>query len=188
MTSGERWLPIQGWDFYEVSDHGRIRSWKQMHGSKVQRRKEPRILKQTINPVGGYLYITLREGRFHINKISNHRDVKMQTFAVHRLVAKAFVSGYSDSLEVAHLDGTRTNNHFSNLSWVTRKQNAGHRWRHGTAISGSKHKAAEFCPGAINAIRCLYSGGMSLNELTVLFKSDPKNISRVVNCETYVLE
>lgn len=42
---------------------------------------------------------------------------------VHVAVAKLFVSGYKEGLEVNHKDGDRTNNIYTNLEWVTRLEN-----------------------------------------------------------------
>ena len=47
-------------------------------------------------------------------------------FLAHRLVAMAFVDGYSEELEVNHVDGNKLNNHYSNLEWVTRAKNTEH--------------------------------------------------------------
>ena len=43
--------------------------------------------------------------------------------SVHRLVAEAFCEGYSENLQVNHIDANRLNNHSSNLEWVTAKEN-----------------------------------------------------------------
>ena len=45
---------------------------------------------------------------------------------VHRLVAKLFVSGYQEGLVVNHIDEDKTNNHYTNLEWVTQRQNMDH--------------------------------------------------------------
>lgn len=45
---------------------------------------------------------------------------------VHRLVAQAFVSGYSEGKHVNHIDGNKFNNCSSNLEWVTRSENMLH--------------------------------------------------------------
>jgi len=45
---------------------------------------------------------------------------------VHRLVAEAFHGIDPDHREVNHIDGNKTNNHASNLEWVTHSQNHQH--------------------------------------------------------------
>lgn len=41
----------------------------------------------------------------------------------HKLVALAFVDGYFESAEVDHIDRDKLNNNYTNLRWVTRKEN-----------------------------------------------------------------
>ena len=51
---------------------------------------------------------------------------KRKKLYVHRLVAKNFVSGFSDGMEVNHRDGNEINNYFENLEWVSRSDNVKH--------------------------------------------------------------
>src|SRR5574344_1485189 len=51
---------------------------------------------------------------------------------VHRLCAMAWIGlpeGY-ESMDVAHNDGDRTNNHYTNLRWATRTENSHDRYAH----------------------------------------------------------
>lgn len=54
---------------------------------------------------------------------------------VHRLVAELFLYKRSHNLIVNHIDGDKTNNHISNLEWVTHKENTQHMLRHGLKTS-----------------------------------------------------
>lgn len=96
----ELWKNIAG-TTYEVSSFGRVRN------------KKGRILSQMVNRFG-YKRLNL-----YINKV-------MKNCKVHRLVAEAFVDNPYNSNVVNHIDGDKTNNHSSNLEWVTQKENLRH--------------------------------------------------------------
>lgn len=51
---------------------------------------------------------------------------KSKLYSVHRLVGIVYVPGYEPNLDINHIDGNKTNNHFNNLEWVTRSRNIKH--------------------------------------------------------------
>lgn len=51
---------------------------------------------------------------------------KTKTFLVHRMVAELYIDNTDNKTEVNHIDGNKLNNHFSNLEWVTKKENIQH--------------------------------------------------------------
>ena len=53
-------------------------------------------------------------------------DGKRIGIAVHTVVARAFCPGYDFGKEVNHKDGNKRNNEYTNLEWVTRKENVYH--------------------------------------------------------------
>lgn len=103
----EIWKPIIcqdikiGW--YEVSNLGRIRHTK---------------YKRLLSPFKS-------KGYMRIGLITNNRG--QQKFPVHRLVATAFVDGYTEERHfVNHIDGNKINNTAENLEWVTASENTIH--------------------------------------------------------------
>jgi hypothetical protein len=84
------------------------------HGKNAVFNIKGRILKGTTN-WAGYKMVNIR-----------HIDGKFYPRMVHRLVAKAFVSGYDEGLQVNHIDENKQNNRYDNLEWVTSKQNNNH--------------------------------------------------------------
>lgn len=58
-------------------------------------------------------------------------EIKNKTYSIHRLVAQAFVENPENLPCVNHIDGNRSNNHFSNLQWVTNDENVKHAWETG---------------------------------------------------------
>lgn len=106
----EVWRDIPGFEgFYQVSDHGRVRSMARP--DKIGRiRSKNRILKP-FRDKDGYLGVTLcRIGGRHKRK-------------VHRLVLEVFVGPCPDGMECCHSDSSRSNNHLSNLRWDTHSSN-----------------------------------------------------------------
>ncbi|CQJ12940.1 NUMOD4 motif-containing HNH endonuclease [Yersinia enterocolitica] len=118
----EKWLPVHGYEeFYAVSSSGLIR-----------RIGKSNCLTQHADS-DGYLYVTLCVKGKPTKKF------------VHRLVAYAFVFGAGESLQVNHIDGVKSNNAYSNLEWVTAKENIRHAFSTGLnragahLTSGKKH-------------------------------------------------
>lgn len=100
----ERWMPINGYPLYFVSNMGKVKSFK---------RKTPRFIKGAY--LNGYRYL----------QIFGDNGKSCRIF-LHRIVAMAFCPGYKEGLDVNHKDGNKTNSRVSNLEWVTRSENCIH--------------------------------------------------------------
>lgn len=61
---------------------------------------------------------------FKFGQGGNHRRI-------HRMVAEAFIPNPGNKPEVNHKDRDITNNHYTNLEWVTRKENMEHMYSNG---------------------------------------------------------
>ena len=72
--------------------------------------RKNKYLKQTINR-NGYCKVTLQKDKYK------------KTFSVHRLVAQAYLKNYSNTLQVNHINGIKTDNRVENLEMVTAKEN-----------------------------------------------------------------
>ena len=68
---------------------------------------------------------------------------KIQTVYPHRLVGLLFVDGYEEGLTIDHIDGNKTNNHVSNLEWVTNSENTQRAIR-----NGLRNTKGEYNPNA----------------------------------------
>ena len=119
----ERWRPIPGFADYDVSDQGRVRSWKKP--GSPRRQSEPRILKQTLS-LRGYPQVSfsVRSKQFPVT--------------VHRLVMTAFVGPLPSGLETRHLNGNPLDNRLSNLAYGTPSENIFDQVRHGTHPQAAK--------------------------------------------------
>lgn len=114
----ENWRPVAGYDgFYEVSDHGRIRSVERvdMRGQRRPSQVRKLSLKST--------------GRL---QVSLSRDGVKHSHFVHRIVARAFHGEPPTGTEACHGDGNPTNNRADNLRWGTSSDNKLDAVRHGT--------------------------------------------------------
>lgn len=105
----EEWKPIKDYEgLYEVSNYGNVRSLKRNTAHE-------RILKPMFNK-DGYMQVCLCK--------NNHR----KTYRIHRLVAVAFVDGYSESnCVVNHKNEIKTDNRSSNLEWCDVLYNTNYR-------------------------------------------------------------
>jgi hypothetical protein len=117
----ERWLPILDWPHYEVSDLGRVRTYKVRYKREIS--ANPTLMKGVI--IDGYLRVlfTKRDPR------------KSKVFLVNRLVLMAFVGDPPDGMESLHRDGNSLNNRLKNLRYGTSSQNRLDALKHGTAYN-----------------------------------------------------
>lgn len=110
-------LPIKGYEgLYEISDTGIVRSLdRELLGKDGYTYPyKGRILRTNLNKQVIYPQVRL------------WKDNKGTWFYIHRLVAQAFIPNPNNLPEVNHIDGNKTNNHVSNLEWVTSSENSFH--------------------------------------------------------------
>lgn len=106
----EEWKSIEGFDFYQVSNLGNVRSiTRRVKMGTGYGTKQGTILRQ--QKCTGYCQVIL----------TLHR--KQYIFLVHRLVAKAFVDNPHMKSIVHHKDHNTFNNSASNLEWVNVGEN-----------------------------------------------------------------
>lgn len=119
----EEWRPIPGFDGYEASNQGRVRSVERtvLTRNGQNRTYRGHVLSPSVN-VNGYLKLGL----------------KGRTYRVHRLVALAFLGEPGPGMDACHNDGNRLNNRASNLRWDTRSANLFDRNKHGTDPNRNK--------------------------------------------------
>lgn len=161
----EEWRPVDGFEGYEVSNLGNVRSWRTKGNHFGTLRKEPRLLKLIDNGVG-----------YRVVQLAVMGNVEKKY--VHRLVADAFLSGPA-SQEIAHWNGIRSDNRAENLRWASVKENQANRKRHGT--HGSR-----FTENEVRAIREAYElGFVTERQLAHHFGVSPTHVGRIVRGETW---
>lgn len=149
----EVWKPIEGYEGYEVSNLGRVKSLSYNKTGK------PRLLKGHINK-DGYCSI-------HLSRESNRKYIGRS-----RLVAEAFIPNPEGKPCVDHINANRTDDRADNLRWCTVKENNGFplaRENKRKALLG--HKISEKTRRAIIAsnkrrtkpVRCVETGRIFLS-------------------------
>ena len=113
----EEWRRIKGFPDYEVSNLGRVRSWRPWRPNG----HVPRILTQSISPKG-YHYVSLFNDSGHVKK------------RVHRLVAEAFISNELGRTLVCHVNDNKDDNSIDNLYWGTPATNSFDSWANNTYV------------------------------------------------------
>lgn len=114
------WRTVAGWESYQVSDAGEVRSL-----SRIVHRKDGKI--QTF--VGRDMRPMLNSKGYPAVRLS--APGRRAVVPIHRLVALAFIPNPNVLREVNHLDGVKTNNALANLEWTDAAGNRKHAWRMG---------------------------------------------------------
>lgn len=98
----ELWKPVVGFEDYQVSDLGNVRSHK--NGNE-------RLLKQQLHDFG-HLRVTLSDGQGTVRRLY-----------VHCLVADAFIGPKPEGNVVRHKNDVKSDNRAANLHYGTKSQN-----------------------------------------------------------------
>lgn len=157
----ERWKFIENYPDYEVSDKGKVRSYKRgwLHFLKL------------IKDQGGYFHVTL------------YNDKSYKTFRIHRLVLEAFIGYASNNYEANHKDGDKENNNFTNLEWVTSQENKEHAVKMGLrskkAVVGEKTSSAKLKDGEVWLIKKLLYHNIKVGFISKMFKVSYSTIDAI---------
>ena len=124
-NDGEVWKPVLGYNEYYVSNYGRVKHFVKSYNSY-------HLLAIYYHPTTDRPYV----------RIAN------KNFLLYRLVAHAFVDGYTDERNtVNHIDGDTHNNKAVNLEWVTQSDNNKHSYNslgRSKVRTGGKSKYGHF--------------------------------------------
>lgn len=104
--SSEEWMKIEGYEDYEISNMGRVRTKKR-------------------KGVGYNDFFSYKKGTVN-NKglvVSLSKNSKSRAFTIHRLVLNAFSGLKADGQECRHLNGNFLDNRLENLVWGSAKEN-----------------------------------------------------------------
>lgn len=144
----EKWIRI-GWaKDYEVSNLGRVRSWKVNPPNKKNKTIEnPKILSTKIGSAGyPCVAIWSNEG---IKKMPN----------VHVLVAEAFMGPRPDGMVVCHKNDDKTDATLKNLEYGTHSQNKKQAIKNGVAPTGENHPQSKLTNSQVTEIKKMLGDG-----------------------------
>jgi hypothetical protein len=143
----EAWKPVPGFDGYEVSDLGRVRSWwwSVGHRGMALADRPQRVLAPSLRR--GYPAVTLSRGG------------QQYQYLVHRLVLETFTGSPPAGYTASHLNGIRTDNRATNLVWEPHQKNIARKREHGTMARGERHGRARLSSNDVRAIRARYAAG-----------------------------
>ena len=148
-SDAREWRAVQAFPEYEVSNDGLVR--------RVVGQTKGRVLQGEVGPTGYHrVLLWVRDRR--------------EKCLVHRLVAEAFHGApVGERKQVAHADGVPANNRAENLRWVTAKENAADRERHGRTARGVGNAASKLTPERVREIRAAIAAGESHKKIAHRF-------------------
>lgn len=183
MNKGEIWKDIYGFDGYQVSNLGNVRSfWKRKHyptgyGTYWYLSNKPRIMAAS-DDGNGYLKLMLY----------NRNDGKRYCRKVHKLVADAFIPlpNEVEDWTVDHIRSGRDgklDNSVDNLRWVTRRENIQKAYRDGMCDERIRRQDKDIVAIDLwTGEECYFS---SIQEAADILRIDRTAISHVLRGDHY---
>ena len=133
----EVWLPVKGYEDYEISSLGRIRSLTRTIPQKNGRERVARGRLISPKQSGAYLGVSL------------YKNAQERRHYLHRLVAEAFIPNPDQKPCVNHINFDRYNNTVSNLEWVTYQENTAHLIKYGSPNPNRAYLRGTQCHSAV---------------------------------------
>jgi hypothetical protein len=173
----EIWKDIIGYEgLYKISSFGKIIALpKSVHIKTKAGWEATRHMKEknmSLLNSHGYLAVQLSDGK------------KKKRQSVHRLVGKMFVNNPLNKQEINHIDGNKSNNHYSNLEWCTRSENLYHAYSTGLRIPSQTNKSGKLHHNSKSTIQLFSNGDSktweSMNEAAINLKLGRSNICSAI--------
>ena len=167
MMGDERWRRVPGFSDYEVSDWGRLKSWR-APGNSRRPRAEPMMM-HLIKHKCGLFFVTLSPGR------------KQKWVAA--LVLAAFVRPRPTPDHKAHrLNGIKRDNRLENLEWTLQPKVMHDTARLGLMPTGERARYAKLTSGQVTYIRARAAAGTATpTELAEQFGVSRGSVIDIVN-------
>ncbi len=159
----EEWRQVTGCEGYEVSNLGRVRSWRRPGRTQQRFAIVPKILKHNTHPDG-------------YQQVSISIDGNVEVRYVHHLV---LVGPCPEGLVTRHLDSEPRNNRLDNIKWDTQAENWQDQRRRGTDTRAHRNSRAKFTAEQIIDIRRRLINGEGGSDLARELDVSPATISRI---------
>lgn len=114
IETPEVWKPISGFWGYEVSNMGRVRSYRKRNSTNLS--DKPKLISLNL----------LKTHCKEYYKVKLRLKGSDKSMLVHRLVATEFLDNKEKKPQVHHKDNDGLNNNVNNLEWVTNSENQLH--------------------------------------------------------------
>lgn len=159
MSNTEQWREIPGFPGYEVSDMGRVRSWK-LGGPGTRLASSP----SEVRP---------QQGRHGYVRVELCHEGQRSHHFVHRIVLTAFVG--PSKLSADHVNAVKDDNRLANLQWLTQAENV------------RRSAGARLTRDQVSAIRSRYGrSGLTQRALADEYGVSRTTIGDVVNGRSWV--
>jgi len=185
----EFWRPVQGFEGYDVSSFGRVRSYWHRGGIGVGYVLCPQRIPTMLQ------FGTHRQG--YLTTYLYRKDAKRRTLMLHRVVAEAFIGNPNQLPQVNHITGYKADARKDGLEWVNQHENMAHAFRVGLKTRKPKklktvdkrlgrktwHRLSD---EEVRKIRILATfSAATQKELALRFSIDPSDVSRIVHRKRY---
>lgn len=171
---------IKGYEgLYYVTDTGEVWSYDREYTLPINGTTHirlGRLLKQ--HKACGYPFVALC------------KDGIVKQYKVHRLVAIHFIENPNNLPYINHIDCNKTNAHYTNLEWVTPKQNTAHAILNGLHPElivkfGINHYLSKITSDDVRLIRKLKKDGLSDRDIAKKFNVTRNCITQVIKKQTW---
>jgi len=187
----EVWKGVDGFEFYEVSNHGRIKSKMRKITRKNPRWENGKSQIVTLGGkiINGWVAKPRSTCLYYRRSVALRKDGNTYIKKVHQLVLMAFIGDCPKGMECCHIDGNPLNNYYKNLRWGTHKSNVKDSITHGTKTNppvhiGETHPNATISDKDVKKIRNIkYYRGL-YSSLAKKFGVVPITIKRIYNYES----
>lgn len=169
----EEWRNVPGFEGYQISDRGRMRSRKAHWPNRPDRLCQRWHTLKLRQDQKGYPSVILYSGS------------KRYPRRVHRLVLEAFVGSRPDGYVACHNNGDKTDNRPANLRWDTPQSNVEDGKRHGAwskprrpwqLLQGRKLNADQ-----VKEIRKLHRRGIKQTDIAQRFSISSRHVNDVIH-------